>query len=344
MARLSTTIINGQIVQLDQHSEEEFVILDGILLKYNGQNKNVIVPTTVNEIYLQAFAGSSIESIKIPNSVTKIGGRAFEDCRQLVSVVLPDSIDTLNNGTFLRCWSLTDIHLPESLSSIESGVFWECHSLENIILPANVKHIGENAFLGCRKLKEITLPAGLQELGDGCFEVCDGLKQVVLPETIKKVGDTKMYKTVKKYITIDGKPLCYVPAAKQYAKQFNKKVNVEEYEKGYAQIARMPNTDSEIAKMTPAIANRILKVLTLIETSIWLDYARYADNKNIKNVLSKMDKLAKPLKNKKADKENKVLLMNIRGAFMLNDCNMAKDYFEKLGLLEQYLAVHNQCN
>ena len=55
-----------------------------------------------------------------------------------------------------------------------------------------------------------------------------------------------------------------------------------------------------------------------------------------------MDKLAKPLKNKKADKENKIMLMNIRGAFMLNDNRLARDYFEKLGLLEQYSNVQNQ--
>ena len=342
MARLSTIFMNGQVIQLDRYSDVEFVIVDGVLVKYNGNSKNIVIPTTVNEIYLQAFAGSTIESITIPDSVKKIGARVFEDCRQLVSVILPESIDTLENGTFLRCWDLIEIHLPESLTSIKDGVFWECHSLESIKLPANIKTIGENAFLGCKKLQEIILPAQLQELGDGCFEVCDSLKKVVFPETIKKIGDIKMYKTVKKYITIDGNPLCYVPATKQYAKQFNKKVNIDEYEKGYAEIEHMPKTDLEINKMTRAVANRILRVVSSMESTIWLDYARFADDKNIKYILSKMDKLAKPLKNKKADKENKIMLMNIRGAFMLNDNRLARDYFEKLGLLEQYSNVQNQ--
>ncbi len=344
MSRLSTIFINGSIVQLDKYSDVEFVIIDGVLVKYNGNNKDIVIPTTVNEIYLQAFAGSTIESITIPDSVKKIGARAFEDCRQLVSVVLPESIGTLENGTFLRCWDLIEIHLPESLTSIKDGVFWECHSLESIKLPANIKNIGENAFLGCKKLQEIILPSQLQELGDGCFEVCDSLKKVVFPETTKKIGDTKMYKTVKKYITIDGNPLCYVPTAKQYAKQFSKKVNIDEYEKGYAEIEYMPKTDLEINKMTREVANRILRVVSSMEPTIWLDYARYADDKNIKYILSKMDKLAKPLKNKKVDKENKIMLMNIRGAFMLNDNRRAQDYFEKLGLAEQYLNAQNKQN
>lgn len=341
MSRLSTIFLNGSIIQLDRYADVEFVIVDGVLVKYNGNAQDVVVPTTVNEIYLQSFAGSSIESITIPDSVKKIGARAFEDCRQLVSVVLPESIDTLENGTFLRCWNLTDIHLPQNLTSIKDGVFWECHSLESINLPANIKTIGENAFLGCKKLQEIILPAQLQELGDGCFEVCDSLKKVVFPETIKKIGDTKMYKTVKKYITIDGNPLCYVPTAKQYAKQFNKKVNIDEYEKGYTKVEYMPKTDLEINKMTQASANRILRVVSSMESTIWMDYARYADDKNIKYILSKMDKLAKPLKNKKADKENKIMLMNLRGAFMLNASPLAQEYFEKLGLTEQYLNTQN---
>lgn len=344
MSRLSTIFLNGNIIQLDKYADVEFVIVDGVLVKYNGNTKNVVVPTTVSEIYLQSFAGSTIESITIPGSVKKIGARAFEACRQLASVVLPESIDTLENGTFLRCWNLTDIHLPQNLTSIKDGVFWECHSLESITLPSKIKTIGKDVFLGCKKLQEITLPVELQELGDGCFEVCDSLKMVVFPETIKKIGDTKMYKTVKKYITIDGKHLCYVPASKRYAKQFDKKVDINEYEKGYAEIEYMPKTDLEINKMTQTVANRILSVLSLMEATIWLDYARYADSKHIKYILSKMDRLAKPLKNKKADKENKIMLMNIRGAFMLNANPLARDYFEKLGLAEQYLITQNKQN
>ena len=319
MAKLSTILLNGDLIQLDKYSDVKFVVVDGVLLKYNGNDKNVLVPTTINEIYLQAFAGSNMESIIIPDSVKKIGAKAFEDCRQLVSVVLPEGIETLENGTFLRCWSLRSVQLPESLTTIKDGVFWECHSLESIKLPAKVKTIGKDAFLGCQKLQEVILPNALQELGDGCFDVCDNLKKVVFPETIKKIGDTKMSKTVKKYINIDGTPLCYVTTTKQYAKQFDKKVNIDEFENGYAQIAYMPKTDLEINKMTQAVANRILKVLTLIDTTLWLDYARYADDKNMKHIVAKMDKLAKPLKNKKADKENKILLMNMRGAFRLNE-------------------------
>jgi hypothetical protein len=236
------------------------------------------------------------------------------------------------------------VHLPKSLTSVKDGVFWECQSLEDLNLPANIKTIGENAFLGCKKLQEVLLPASLQELGDGCFDVCDSLKKVVFPETIKKIGDTKMYKTVKKYITIDGRALCYVPSAKQYARQFNKKVNIEEYQKGYAEIAYSPKTDSEISKMTQTAAIRILRVLSLIDAALWMDYARYADDRNIKHIISKIEKLCKPLKNKKADKENKIMLMNIRGAFMLNENKLARDYFEKTGLLEEYLNTQNQKN
>ena len=60
MAKLSTILLNGDLIQLDKYSDVKFVVVDGVLLKYNGNDKNVLVPTTINEIYLQAFEGSNI--------------------------------------------------------------------------------------------------------------------------------------------------------------------------------------------------------------------------------------------------------------------------------------------
>jgi hypothetical protein len=323
---------------LHQYSDVEFVIIDGILLRYNGENKEVVIPSTVTEIYLQAFAFTPVEKITIPDSVKKIGARAFE-ASKLKSITLPEGITTLENGTFSRCWDLAEIQLPQSICVIKDRVFLECHSLENIVLPENVKSIGNEAFFACKNLQEIILPAQLQEVGNGCFGVCDNLKKVVFPETIKKIGDTQMYKSVKKYIIIDDTAMCYLPASSRYAKQFDKKVNIEDYKTGYAKIEIMAKTDSEINKMTQSTANRLLKVLTLMDDSLWLDYARFADEKNNKKIIQKMEKLAKPVKNRKADKEKKILLMNMRGAFMLNSNKLALKYFEDQGLKEQYLRT-----
>ena len=51
-----------------------------------------IIPDSVTEIWHEAFKGSSIESINIPNSVKWIRVEAFKDCKSLKSVTLSDSV------------------------------------------------------------------------------------------------------------------------------------------------------------------------------------------------------------------------------------------------------------
>ena len=45
-------------------------------------------PTTCDEVPAGCFAGSSLKDISIPSNVTKIGDRAFADCRSLERVDL----------------------------------------------------------------------------------------------------------------------------------------------------------------------------------------------------------------------------------------------------------------
>ena len=64
----------------------------------------------MSEIGLYAFNGcSGLESIMIPNSVTKIGSFAFAGCNGLTSVEIPNSVMEIGKGAFDGC------NLPESV-------------------------------------------------------------------------------------------------------------------------------------------------------------------------------------------------------------------------------------
>lgn len=59
----------------------DFVINDGVLKKYTGNDVDVVIPDGVTSIGDNAFSHcSSLENIEIPNSVTSIGNSAFGDC------------------------------------------------------------------------------------------------------------------------------------------------------------------------------------------------------------------------------------------------------------------------
>ena len=63
----------------------DFVIENGVLIKYVGHGGDVVIPEGVKEIGYSAFYNcKSLASVTIPDSVTEIGWRAFEGCKKIV--------------------------------------------------------------------------------------------------------------------------------------------------------------------------------------------------------------------------------------------------------------------
>ena len=81
------------------------------------------------------ISGSSLESISLPSSITRIGPETFHDCTSLVNIEIPPMVD--------KIWWRT---------------FYNCTSLNSILLPPNIREIGESAFHGCTSLRDITIP------------------------------------------------------------------------------------------------------------------------------------------------------------------------------------------
>ena len=63
-------------------SQEDFVIINGILVAYRGAAANVSVPSTVTKIGHGAFEGTNVVSVIIPKGVTNLGGYAFSNCKK----------------------------------------------------------------------------------------------------------------------------------------------------------------------------------------------------------------------------------------------------------------------
>lgn len=84
-----------------------------------------------------------------------IGGRVFEDCRNLTQVTLPNSVTWVGNDCFRSCLKLKDVQLSESMASIEPSLFADCRSLTQITLPERISEVHERAFANCIALKSI---------------------------------------------------------------------------------------------------------------------------------------------------------------------------------------------
>lgn len=156
------------------------------LLKENPEN----FWKRVNEIGPNAFAGlDSLESIEIPNTVTRIGMGAFENCKNLKSITIPESVEEISYAAFAECKSLTKVNLPESLCEIHFATFSGCESLTDIQIPKSVRMIESAAFQGCKNLKSITFPEYMSQIEIAAFENCTSLTKVNLPERVKEIGD-----------------------------------------------------------------------------------------------------------------------------------------------------------
>ncbi len=96
-----------------------YIIQDGaaVICAYLGQAKNVTVPREiagfpVRSIADDAFRGSSISTVILPDTVQGIGWFAFADCTFLTSVTLPASVASIGYGAFDGCPNLT-VYCPK---------------------------------------------------------------------------------------------------------------------------------------------------------------------------------------------------------------------------------------
>ena len=85
-----------------------------------------------------------MESISIPESVTKIGNCLFEGCVNLTTVSIPESIDVIGNISFSN--HDPELSFAELLSITGGDIFNYCEKLRKIYIPLGTKSKYEQMF------------------------------------------------------------------------------------------------------------------------------------------------------------------------------------------------------
>lgn len=149
---------------------------------------SVTIPNSVTKIYDYAFSGcTSLASVTIPNSVTYIGRSAFGSCKSLASVTLPNSVTEIGQYAFSGCTSLASVTLSNSVTSIGYGTFSGCTSLVSITIPNSVTEIGNSAFSDCTSLASVTMSNSMTEIKKNTFWGCSNLASIIIPASINYI-------------------------------------------------------------------------------------------------------------------------------------------------------------
>ena len=163
-------------------TEADFVIEDGVLVKYQGQGGDVVVPEDVTRIAPLAFCYiDKPYRVTLPHGITAIEDSTFYSSN-LRQITIPDSVTTIGESAFKFCNDLCQITIPDNVTTIGKSAFKFCSKLQEVVIPDSVTSIGQEAFRYCDELTRVTIPQGAA-VGDGAFADCPNLTGVDLPES-----------------------------------------------------------------------------------------------------------------------------------------------------------------
>ena len=165
---------------------DDFLIVNGTLIGYFGEESYVTIPEKVHTIGDYAFMNRDIIQVDFPTGLRTVGNYAFYNCRKLSgSLIIPDSVESLGKCAFYGCESLNEkIVLPANLKELQKGshVFVNCLAVTELEINCTnaVLDVEEIALLS--RLKKITFrSASVPQLTSSYMIYMDSLEEIAVP-------------------------------------------------------------------------------------------------------------------------------------------------------------------
>jgi len=96
---------------------------------------NATIPTDEEICFVENFAfyGQTFENFIVPDNITKLGGYAFANCKNLKTITLSKNMEYIDSFTFVSCEKLETVNITENIKAIYPKAFDRCANLTNVI-------------------------------------------------------------------------------------------------------------------------------------------------------------------------------------------------------------------
>lgn len=188
----------------------------------NGQG---VMTLTSDVIEIGSFAFSDCEtllSMKLPQSVKKVGYNTFMRNPNMTSVELNEGLESIDVMAFARNPKLAEVKIPQSVKKFGMAPFAMCPSLKRLegkyvegdgrylvfnkeligfapagltecVVPEGVVSIQQEVLKECRELISVTLPEGLTTIGVSSLRDCESLREIEFPTTVTMIDMGAFY-------------------------------------------------------------------------------------------------------------------------------------------------------
>ena len=176
--------------------------------------KEAAAVTDLGNAFSRNSSISSFNELEYFTGLTEIANNAFKYCYSLESVVLPECITRIGHSAFYGC-HMCVIVIPENVTSVDDYAFvWNsnltsfqgkfassdgrCLIIDGIlkgfapkdltyyIIPSGVTHIGNEVFAG-NSFTHIVLPNSLTHIGFCAFRACRFLTSIEIPGNVTSI-------------------------------------------------------------------------------------------------------------------------------------------------------------